>query len=85
MASWASSMVRITLVVSLGAVGAHVGPQLWKFPDGKTLVQGQLGARHGQELACTHFTPGRFVQHWSVVRSTGLAVVGGPVLLGDPR
>ena len=37
-ASWVSSMVSITLVVSIGSVGPCVGPRLRKLFDGKPLV-----------------------------------------------
>ena len=77
-------MFSLTLVVSLGAVGSRVEPQLRQFFDGQPLVQGRLSARNGQALACTYFTPGQFVQHWGVVRGTGPAVTAGPVFLGAP-
>ena len=77
-ASLASSMVWLTLVVRLGALGARVDPQLWKFYYGQPLVQGRLAAWHGQALACTHFTPGRCVQLWGIVRGTDPAVTAGP-------
>ena len=32
-ASWASLMVSLTLVASLGAVGPRVGPCLWQLSD----------------------------------------------------
>ena len=82
--SWASYMVLITLVVSLGEVGARVGTRLQQFSDGKPLVQGQLEARHGHALACTHFTPGRCVHNWGIVRGTGPEVTAGPVSLPPP-
>ena len=70
------------LVVSLGAVGPRVGHWLRKLSDGQPLVQGKFAARHGQVLACTHFTPSRIVQHWVVVRSTYPEVTAGPMFLG---
>ena len=81
---WASTMVFLTLVVILGAVGARVGPRLRQFSDGQPLVQGRLATRHGQALACTYFTPYHCVNHWGVVRGTGLAVTAGPMFLGTP-
>ena len=78
------TMFSLTLVVIVGAVGAHIRPRLRQFPDGQPLVQGQLEARHGQALDCKHFKPGRCVQNWGVVRGTGPAVTAGPVFLGDP-
>ena len=84
-ASWASSMVLLTLVVILGAVGARVGPQLRQFPDGQPLAQGQLAAHNGQALDCTHFMPSRCIEHWVIVRGTGPAVAAGTMFLGPPR
>ena len=83
-ASWAYSIVSLTWVVILGAVGPCVGPWLRKLSDGKPLVQGKLAARNGQALACTHFTPTRYVQHWVVVRGAGPAVAAGLMFLGGP-
>ena len=48
----------LALVVSLGEVGARVGPRLWKFSNEKPLVQGQLADQNRQALSCTHFTLG---------------------------
>ena len=81
-ASWASSIVWLTLVVSLGAVGARFGPQLQQFSDGQPLVQGLLADRHGQALACTHLTPVRCIQHWGIGRGTGPYIAAGSVFLG---
>ena len=63
----------------------RLGPRLWKFSDGKPLVQGQLEDWHGQALAFTHFTPGICVHHWGIVRGTGPEVEVGPVFLGTPH
>ena len=48
-ASWASTMFLLTLVVSVGAVGARVGTRLRQFFDGKLLLQGRLAAWHETE------------------------------------
>ena len=69
-------MVSLTFVVSLGTVGARVGPWLRQFSDGQPLVQGQLSDQNIQALACTHFAPSRCVQHWGIVRGAGPAVAG---------
>ena len=83
-ASWDSLMVSLTLVVSLVAVGPRVGPRLRRFSDGQPLVQERLAEWHGQELACTHFTPAWCVHHWGVVQGAGPAVTAGPMFLGGP-
>ena len=57
-------MVLLTLLMSIGAVGAHVGTWLRQLYDGQPLVQGQLSAQHRHALACTHFTPSRCIHHW---------------------
>ena len=54
------------------------------FFDGRQLVQGRLAAWYGHSLAYTHFTPGRWVHHWGIVRGTGLTVGKGPEFLGPP-
>ena len=63
----------LTLVVSLGTVGACVGGPVAEIFDWQPIMQGQLAARHGKALACTYFTPGRCVQHCGFVRGTGPA------------
>ena len=83
-ASWDSSMVWLTLVVILGAVGTRVGPRLQKLSDGHPLVQGLLTARNGQVLACMHFTPGRCVHHLVFMRGTVPEVTAGSMFLGPP-
>ena len=77
--------IFLILVVSVGEVGARVGPLLQQFSDGQPLVQGLFAARHGQALACTHFMPGQCVHHWGVVRGTVQLVTTGPVFLSSPR
>ena len=67
----------ITLAVSLGAVGAHVGPRLQQFSDGKPIAQGKLAACHGNVLFCTHPTPVRCVQNWGTGRGKVPAVAEG--------
>ena len=84
-ASCASLMVWLALAVKLGSLGTCVGPQLLQFSDGQPLLQKQLAARNGQELACTHFAPDRCAQHWDIVRVTAPAVAVGPVFLGGDR
>ena len=83
-ASWASSMFSLTLVVNLCAVGACVGSRLRQFYDEQPLVQEQLATFHGHALACPHLTPGQCVQHWDIVRGTGLAVTVCPMFLPPP-
>ena len=41
----------VTLVVSVGEEGDHVGHQLRQFSKGKPLMKGQLATRYGQVLA----------------------------------
>ena len=84
-ASWASLMVLLKLVVSIGTVGFRVRPWLRKLSDGQPLVQVQLAVRHVQALAFTHLTLVRCVQHWGVMRNTGLAVMAVPIFLGLPH
>ena len=83
--SWASLMLSLTLVVTLGVVGARLGPQFWQFYNGQPLVQGRFLDRHGYTLACTHLMPGRCVQNLGVLGGTGPAVMTGPVFLGVPH
>ena len=77
-------MFSLTLVVSLGAVGARAGPWLQQFSDGKLFVHGRLAAQNVQAVVCTHFTPRHCIQHWGVIRGTGPAVMTGPVFLVLP-
>ena len=83
-ASWASSMVSLMLVVGLVVLWPHAGPWLRQLSYGQPLVQGRLAAWHEQALACTHFTPGRCVQHWGIMRGTCTVVAELPTLLGVP-
>ena len=64
--SWASSIFRFTLVMSLKSVGdrglppcggVQVGPLLQQFSDGQPLMQVRLVAWHRHALDCTYFTP----------------------------
>ena len=71
-------MFELILVVSLKSEGGPVGTLLRQFYCGQPLVQGILAARNGHDLTFTHFTPGRCIQYWEIVRDTGPAVSEGP-------
>ena len=83
-ASWDSSVFWLTLVVSLGAVGARIGPWLQQCYDGQPIVQGKLAAQHSHALAYTKFTPVQCLQHWDIMRGTCTVVAELPTLLGVP-
>ena len=81
---WASLMVLLTSVVSIGAVGPFVGPWLRKLSDGKLIVHGQLAYRRRQVLSCTHFTPDRYIHHWGVFEGHSRGGCSGPNVSGGP-
>ena len=84
-ASLASSVSWLALVVSLGAVGARVGPQLQQFSDEKPLIQGRLASRNRHAMACTHFTPDQCVHHLYIMRGAGTSVSEGIAFLERSR
>ena len=81
----ASAIISLTLVVSLGAVGAHGlppgggerrGPLLQHLIEGNPPVQARPLLLHLQASYLAHFTDVRFMQHWHTVRRLG-PVPGG--------
>ena len=46
------------------------------------MLQGQLEARHGNDLECKYFKPGQCIHHCGIVSGTGPVVSDGPDFLG---